>query len=185
MSRPTSDMSCCALSEWHSSVELCTVSEMLRQNAPGSVGVKLNPRKAWSYRCKLSIDAVQTLQAAPPSSQPVRLVFDRLVRKISNPKTSSNCGKRRLDLWAVASDECKFVITHFRGGGRGLAKFFHVGSELCSFVGNGDLLTALVPILTDLDTVESIEKTKCHRHGRHRGCCQSCFGQVPPVSVTT
>jgi len=118
-------------------------------DAPGSVGVQLNPGKAWSCRCKLSIDAVQTLQAAPPSSLPVRLVFDRLVCKISKPKTLHNSGKRRLDLWAVASDECEFVITHCRGGGRGLAKFFHVGSELCSFVGRGDLLKNKNVIVTE------------------------------------
>merc|ERR1712008_446172 len=106
----------------------------LRENNPSCVRVKLRPGNAsWSFTCVLSKDAVQRMEAAPSASNSVRLVVDRLVCKISKPRTSKISKPRtsktpfvphELEVWATVSSDGDLRITDARGSSQQLVDAF-------------------------------------------------------------
>jgi len=148
---------CRAMSEWLSSSHLRAVQRLVRQRGPSRVNVRLIPDKAWSYKCALSIDSVQTMRtAAPLSSQPVCLVIDSLVCKISKPTTIKVAPTYDLELWTAVDNRCMSRITHARGDCKQLADAFLANPNLESWMPAAmDFFRALLPILEDLDAGKS------------------------------
>jgi len=141
---------CRALSEWLSFPDLSKTIKFARRQVPGPVHVRLKPGMPWSFHCSLSVDGVQKMESAPPSSQPVCLIIDSLVCKID--KSSHKVHKNKnLEIWATIDDDVNFHITRTRGGPRQVAAAFHEGSDLVAWVDRAsDFYEAMVPILNDL-----------------------------------
>jgi len=142
---------CRDFSEWLSSSHLRALLRLVRQRGPGRVNVRLIPDKAWSYKCTLSIDAEQTMRtAAPLSSQPVCLVIDSLLCKISKPEIRV-ASTYNLELWAAIDDGNNLCITSARGDCQQLVDAFLANPKLDSWmVSASDFAWALLPILEDV-----------------------------------
>jgi len=143
---------CREMSQWLSSSHLRKVKSLVRQGTSSPVDVRLSPEGGWSYQCALSVDAMPMPAAAPSSSQPVCLVVDSLVCKISKSKNKV-ASTYDLELWASADDVGKLCITHAIGNCQQLVDDLLANSDLGSWL-HADFIRALVPILEKLTAAE-------------------------------